>query len=364
MIHLIAQASRVYEGYRTSPTAVVPTSESQGDRFEFSQHVPDLALSWRGRVPVAQAQPDQLSARQQRFDSGLEAADWGVSQRQRNPNNDSYDWSNYSLGWARRGLEQVIGRDINWLHAPDSQAAMRQARKAGKLHRGKPPAGSLVFVKDGQGHYKVGFANKDGKTFRTTVSAQENPGTIGDRPLPEGKVCWAMPPASRHSRSVQATENDPKPKDSGKGSGVGLKARSWGYTKAKINPNIDRSASRKHRTSWGGYCLGWVRRAVEHAAGRSIPWLHAEGANDAYARLRKQGKMHYGNPPAGAIVFWDQTNSKLGAKYGHVAIVNPGGRGYRGTSSDDFADHHHIGDRKFSARERKHIGWVLPEDLY
>ena len=56
MIQSIAQIGRMAEDYRSGP-AVVPTIESQGDRFEPSQHTPDLALTWRGRLPGSQARP-------------------------------------------------------------------------------------------------------------------------------------------------------------------------------------------------------------------------------------------------------------------------------------------------------------------
>jgi len=365
MMQVISQASPVFQNYR--PSQLFPGAAlDEQDRYEPSQFSPDLALSWRGRLPMAaQASTAQeTSPRQQRLEVGLEAGRWGTRERRHNPNNDSYDWSNYSLGWARRGLEQATDREICWMHAPDSETAYKQARKTGKMHRGNPPAGALLFVPQEDGQYKVGFANPDGKTFRTTVPGNENPSTIGDRPLAKGKkVAWMLPPAGKEE-AMPSGETKTKRKKDGSSSEVGLGARNWGVRKGKVNPNLRHPKNRREATSWGGYCLGWVRRAVEHSAGRDIPSLQATSARQAYAGLRKKGKVHYGNPPAGAIVFWDATNSKLGAKYGHVAIVNPNGKGYRGTSSQDFAETHHVGDRRFSARERRHIGWVMPEDLY
>jgi len=161
--------------------------------IETSGWQPIPMLRARASAEWMQAVADQS---ENRLEVGLRARDWGVSNPQVNPDTDTYDWSNSSLSWARRGLERETGRRLKVLRADNAQEALANLKRKGRIYTGEAPAGALVFVGDGESGYKVGFANPDGRTYRTTVPPTENPRTIGDRPLPS-TVAWALPASLR-----------------------------------------------------------------------------------------------------------------------------------------------------------------------
>lgn len=119
-------------------------------------------------------------------------ADFGLGQPERNPKTGDNCWSGNAFGWSRRALKEA-GRDVSELNSQNSLQAYRKLKKQGKLNFGSPPPGALVFAPKANGFYRLGFANADGQTYRTTVPASRNERGIGDRQL-RGEVAWMMPP--------------------------------------------------------------------------------------------------------------------------------------------------------------------------
>ena len=100
-----------------------------------------------------------------------------------------------------------------------------------------------------------------------------------------------------------------------------------------------------------------MNEAIKGAGGGAIPELQAEDARAAYDAALANGKIHYGNPPAGAIVFFpDVVNPANGDVWGHVGISKGDGT-YRGTvpASENPAT---IGDRPIPGVES--IPWMYP----
>lgn len=169
------------------------------------------------------------------------------------------------------------------------------------------------------------LANFSGGHQLVTVDSQHPPAST--RPPAqalEGGGGIAGPPAA----------TDPAPAG---GSAVGLAARDYGAGGSK---------------NWYGLCLGWVNQAMQ-SQGAKIPELQAADAHGAYEQAKASGKIHYGSPPPGAIVFFpDAANGE-----GHVGIVNPDGQTYRGTvpSSENPTT---IGDRPIPGVGS--VAWMLP----
>ncbi len=133
------------------------------------------------------------------------------------------------------------------------------------------------------------------------------------------------------TRKFQAAPgNDARPPAPNGGSNdVGVRALDFNADGNAINPNTGDK-------NWNLWCLGWVNEATKWAnGGKGIPELQAEDARAAYDKAVASGKIHYGDPPRGAIVFFpDIVNPANGDNWGHVGISLGGGR-YRGTVPPD-----------------------------
>lgn len=148
--------------------------------------------------PLDQIMPASATSEQQPTAAW---SNFGVDQPQQNPKSGNECWSGNAFGWAQAALNQA-GRPISELDSSNSLQAYRKLDKQGKLQFGNPPAGALVFSPKKNGRYRLGFANPDGSSFRTTVPKNRNQHGIGDRALPEN-VAWMMPPAKKGGKGPQ-----------------------------------------------------------------------------------------------------------------------------------------------------------------
>lgn len=124
---------------------------------------------------------------------------------------------------------------------------------------------------------------------------------------------------------------------------TGRAALSFGMDEPRINPDTG-------TTNWNTYCLGWVHSALR--AQGVDPWeLQAGTAIKAYRRAEQRGRLSYGNPPAGAIVFFPEMGS-----LGHTGISNGDGT-YRGTMPPK-ENPRTIGDRPIKNLES--VAWMVP----
>ncbi|HEX2913513.1 MAG TPA: CHAP domain-containing protein [Chloroflexia bacterium] len=128
---------------------------------------------------------------------------------------------------------------------------------------------------------------------------------------------------------------------------IGRKALDYGVASPKINPH-----SQRNDYNWYGYCLGWVNTATQ-ANGGHVAELQVGTAKMAYEEAVKHGKIHEGNPPPGAIVFFPDYTGE-----GHVGIVSGPGT-YRGTvpSTENRTT---IADRPIPPDRMKTIPWMYP----
>jgi len=250
----------------------------------------------------------QMTARQFTLESAQtseipEWADFGLDQPEQNPKSGDDCWSGNAYGWARAALKQA-GRPIPALDSKNSLEAYRKLEKQGKLHFGSPPPGALVFAPKKNGFYRLGFANADGSTFRSTVPSSRHERGIGERRLPDN-VAWIMPPDKsasknkplRSPKDIHMTQTwDPKFNKTAPGNSadcvptstaMGLKALG---IKIKGNPEQQISKVRyamAHgmRNDRDGYVNGkWSLE--EHSSGHGL--VEAECING----LRKLGVKH------------------------------------------------------------------------
>ncbi|MFN8608636.1 MAG: CHAP domain-containing protein [Vulcanimicrobiota bacterium] len=128
-------------------------------------------------------------------------------------------------------------------------------------------------------------------------------------------------------------------------SSLGLRARDYGRDGGARNPASGDD-------NWYMSCLGWTNQAFR-SEGKVIPELQAADAKSAFRQAEANGKIHYGSPPPGAIVFYPEMS-----QWGHVGIVNEDGTTYRGTvpRSESRTT---LGDRPIPNADR--VAWMLPE---
>lgn len=116
------------------------------------------------------------------------------------------------------------------------------------------------------------------------------------------------------------------PGPNAKADDVGTRALDFNRDGNEINPN-------NGTKDWNLWCLGWTNQATRWAnGGKGIPELeNGTDARHAYDMAEANGKINYGHPPKGAIVFFpNEKNPATGEVWGHVGISLGDGR-YRGT---------------------------------
>lgn len=129
---------------------------------------------------------------------------------------------------------------------------------------------------------------------------------------------------TRGLRETYDTKASPAPPS--KTDDVGTRALEFNRDGNETNPN-------NHSKNWNLWCLGWVNEATKWAnGGKGIPELEqGQDARQAYDMALANGKIHYGNPPRGAVVFFPNVvNPEDGHVWGHVGLSLGEGR-YRGT---------------------------------
>lgn len=182
--------------------------------------------------------------------------------------------------------------------------------------------------------------------------------------LPPGRAAWTLPAQPRLTAApadvfeagttdwtppTRATMLAAAAPSQDQSSALGLKALRFAGTR----PN-----------GWGGMCLSWVRNAVEWAAGKGdhqISLLNAGSAEEARQKAAAAGILRKGNPPPGAIIYFKPGTYGMDARYGHIAVANPDGKTFRGSSS--ALGGQEVGDLKYPRGARENVYWTMPEWL-
>lgn len=195
--------------------------------------------------------------------------------------------------------------------------------------------------------------------LQTTDNFAPSPGLgqlLASEDLALGWLMMALaggaPPTPNFSASDWAApkaDHVPEGRVDGPVSDLGLKARQF-------------SGSRQG--GWGGWCLSWVRNAVEWASGkgeRGIPLLNAGSAEEARQKAARAGILRQGNPPPGAVIFFKPGTHGMNSRYGHIAIANADGESFRGSSSSLGGNE--VGDLRYPRGAKDDVYWTMPEWL-
>ncbi len=166
----------------------------------------------------------------------------------------------------------------------------------------------------------------------------------------------ALGPAAQTARvKTHASESRPNrlethaTTEAHRSSDLGLKATGYNASKAG---------------GWGGWCLSYVRNAVEWAAGKKdhgIPLLNAGSAEEARQKAERAGLLRQGNPPPGAIIFFKPGTYGMNSQYGHIAIANPDGESFHGSSSSLRGNE--VGSMRYPRGAKANVYWTMPEWL-